>query len=283
MNIMEAGTDRPLRIAEINAEDLPSQGRDFIADIFASRLTGIVIRGAFSAPAVARVVERLESGAYNQHARASRYWEGRTLGPSLQYATPDLREYFDNVRRFRADCAALFEGGPDFQARIEELLAHARAGQPLSSLRGPAGDAYATATIRGLVSGGDMHVHCDIEQLRFPAIQHLAARFDVSAMLSYFVMLATPEVGGELHIYGLRYDDERGKALAPMSLSKEDTLREIAPYGEVVLQMTPGDLLVFDAGHHYHRVEHVSGGRTRWTQGGFICRSRDGASVFCWH
>ena len=136
MNILEAGTERPLRVAEVGADELPSLGRDFIADIFDSRLTGIVVRAAFSDRTMARVVERLESGAYNQYARASKHWEGRTFGPSLHNATPDLREYFDSVRSFRSDCAALFEGGPDFQARVEELLAHCRAGRPFSSLRG---------------------------------------------------------------------------------------------------------------------------------------------------
>jgi hypothetical protein len=282
VNVLEAGTYRPLRIAELDASELSSLGRDFIADIFDSRLTGMLVRTAFSASTVARVVERLESGAYSHHARESGYWKGCGLGPALQTAAPDLREYFDEVRRFRSDCAALFEGGPDFQTRIEELLAHSRAGRPVSFPRGPLGEAYAVTTIRGLFSGGDMQVHCDIEQLKIPAIRHLASQFDESSLLSYFVMLATSELGGELHIYALRYDDEAGKLFARKEPSKEETLREIAPHGEIVVQMSPGDLLVFNAGLHFHRVECVSGSRTRWTQGGFLCRSRDGASVFCW-
>jgi hypothetical protein len=282
VNILEAGTNRPLRIAEVDAGELPSLERDFIADIFDSRLTGMIVRTAFSASTMARVVERLESGAYDHHARASKFWQGRIFGPGLQTTTPDLREYFDEARRFRSDCAALFEGGPDFQTRIEELLAHSRAGRPVSFPRGPREEAYAVATIRGLVSGGEMQVHCDIVQFEWPAIRHLASQFDETSLLSYFVMLATPERGGELHIHALRYDDEAGKLFARKALSEEEALREIAPYDEVVLRLTPGDLLVFNAGHHFHHVDCISGSRTRWTQGGFLCRSRDGASVFCW-
>lgn len=282
MNILEADTDPPLRIAEIDASELPSLATDFLADIFESRLVGVVVRTAFPASAVARVVERLESGACSHREYASPFWLGRGFGPALQVTDPDLRDYFAEVRGFRADCAALFEGGPDFQTRIEELLAQSRAGRPLSVPRGPRGEAYAVSTIRGLVSGSEIPVHCDIEQSKFPAIRHLASQFDVSSLLSYFVTLAMPESGGELHIYALRSDEESGKVFARRELSSDEARRAVAAYGELVLPLTPGDLLVFDAGRYYHHVAFVGGSRTRWTQGGFLSRSCDGASVFYW-
>lgn len=283
MNILEPETNSSLRIAEIAADELRSLARDFIADIFDSRLTGIIVHAAFPASSVARVVERLESGACSGIEHASKFWWGRTFGPSLQHSASDLREYFDEVHAFRSSCAALFDGGPDFQARIDDLLTHAHAGRPLSTLRGPMGESYAAATIRGLVPGSVMHAHCDIEQFKLPAIRHLASQLDASSLLSYFVLLAAPDLGGTLHVYALRYDDERGQVFARMDGTSEDELRAIASHGELVLPMSPGDLLVFNAGYHFHRVEHVGGARTRWTQGGFLSRSSDGASVFYWH
>ena len=282
MNMLGAETSPPLLFAELAAGELCLLGRDFIAEIFDSRLVGMIVREAFSASTVARVVERLESGACSHRDHASEFWQGHIIGPALQCTTPDLREYFDDVRGFRSDCAALFAGGPDFQTRIEELFTHSRAGRPLSVPRGPRGEMYGTATIRGLVSGGDIPVHCDIEQVKFPAIRHLALQFDVSSLLSYFVTLATPESGGELHIHDLRSDEEPGKAFARMELSGDEARRAVAPYGELVLRLTPGDLLVFNAGHYFHHVTHVGGSRTRWTQGGFLSRSCDGAAVFYW-
>jgi len=283
MNFLEADTRAPLRIVELDPGELASLGRDFVAEIFDSRLTGLIVHGAFPAATVARVVERLERGACDHVERASRFWKGRAIGPSLHYATPDLRDYFDQVRAFRADCAALFEGGPDFQTRIDELLAHAHAGQPPSVLRGPAGETYATTTIRGLVPTSTMELHVDIEQFKIPTIQHLASRLDTSSLLSYFVLLGTPEIGGRLHVHALRYDDERGPVFAHMELPIEEAMREIAPYGELVLPLAAGDMLLFDAGYYFHHVSPISGARTRWTQGGFLSRSCDGASVFCWH
>jgi len=283
MNLLEANTNPPLRLAEIDASELPSLGHDFIADIFAARLVGIVVRAAFPAATAARVVERIESGAYGNRQQASEFWQGRVFGPNLQCTASDLRDYFDDVAGFDSECAALFEGGPGFQTRIEELLVQACGGRHSSSLRGPAGEPYGVATIRGLNPGGEMSVHCDIGQTEFPAIRHLAAQCDLSALLSYFVTLATPESGGELHIHGLRSDQEPGQLFARMVLSSSEARSAIAPYGEIVVKLMPGDLIVFDAGHHFHHVTPVGGSRTRWTQGGFLSRSCDGTSLFYWH
>jgi hypothetical protein len=283
MNILETDTRAPLRIVELDTGELASLGRDFVAEIFDSRITGIIVHGAFPAAAVARVVERLEAGTCGAVERPSKYWRGRALGPSLHYTAPDLRDYFDEVRGFSAECAQLFADGPDFQAWIDELLSHAHAGRPLSVLRGPSGQPYATTTIRGLVPGGTMELHCDIEQFLIPAVGQLASRLDTSALLSYFVLLGRPDRGGELVVHALRYDDERGLEFARLQVPIDDAMREIAPYGELVLPMAPGDMLLFNAGHYFHHVASISGARTRWTQGGFLSRSCDGASVFCWH
>jgi hypothetical protein len=283
MNILETDTRAPLRIVELDAGELASPRRDFMAEIFESRLTGIIVHGAFPAAAVARVVERLEAGTSGAVERPSKYWRGRAIGPSLHYTGTDLREYFDEVRGFRAECAQLFAGGPDFAARVDELLTQAHAGQPVSVLHAPAGETYATTTIRGLVPGSTMELHCDIEQFLIPTVGRLGSQLDTSALLSYFVLLGTPERGGELHVHGLRYDDERGLEFARLAMPIEDAMQQIAPYGELVLPMAPGDLLLFNAGHYFHHVASITGARTRWTQGGFLSRSRDGASVFCWH
>jgi len=276
-------TARPLRVAEIEADELLSLRRDFIADIFDSRLTGIIVRNAFPASTMARVVEQLESGAYSKHEYKSKYWDGRVFGPGLYPTTSDLHEYFDEASKFQSVCAALFEGGPDFQTRIEELLTSSRAGQPVSVPRGPMGEAYATAVFRGLAPDIDVMVHCDIVQLRFPAAAHVASQCDASSVLSYLLTLAEPELGGELHSYGMTYDDEPAKVFAGMDRASEEARRKAASYGELVLRMAPGDLIVFNAGYYFHYVKRVSGSRTRWTQGGFLARSRDGTSLLRWH
>jgi len=283
MNILEGGTLRPVRVAELDASELLSLGRDFITDIFDLRVTGMLVRGAFSAANVARVVERLESGAYMNREHAPKYWKGRGLGPSLYTSAPDLHEYFDEVARFRSDCAALYEGGPEFHTRLAELFTHSYASRPLAEPRGPMGEAYGMSSIRGVVPGSHVQMHCDLVQFDFPALSHLATQCDVSSVLSYFVTLATAELGGDFHIYSLTNDDGLVRAFGSMDRMSEEPALAAASYGELVLRTKPGDLLVFNSGCHFHHVGRVGGSRTRWTQGGFLARSHDGTSLVCWH
>ena len=41
-----------------------------------------------------------------------------------------------------------------------------------------------------------------------------------------------------------------------------------------------GDVLIFDGGRYLHRVDWVSGDRTRWTMGGFLMFDRSGETLF---
>ena len=51
------------------------------------------------------------------------------------------------------------------------------------------------------------------------------------------------------------------------------------PYQDVVA--APGDLLIFDGGRNAHEVLPVRGPRSRWTIGGFLGWTQDGA-VLAW-
>lgn len=283
MNIIESNTNPPLRFVEIDAGELPSLGRDLVAEIYDCRLVGVIIRGAFSASTAARVVERLESGACIRHQQDGEFYQGSRYGRLLVSAGPDLRGYFDDAQAFRSDFAALFEGGPDFQTRIEELLVHAHAGRPASVPRGPGGETYEAASIRVVASGGKMDLHCEAETGGLPSMSHLASLVDVFAQLSFFVTLAPSESGGELHISALRVDDAPAKMLPRMDeRADEETLRSLDPFGELVVRPAAGDLLLFNGGRFFHRVAPIVGSRPRWTVGGFVARSLDGKSLFYW-
>ena len=57
----------------------------------------------------------------------------------------------------------------------------------------------------------------------------------------------------------------------------------LAAHAAVIPRAEVGDLLVFDAGRHFHRVTPVMGARPRWTLGGFVALSRDGSCFFVWN
>lgn len=71
-----------------------------------------------------------------------------------------------------------------------------------------------------------------------------------------------------------------GKEFALLDPESEEARRAIAPYGRLVLRPGPGDLVLLNAGSHYHNIEPASGSRPRWTIGGFLLRSSDHQSLF---
>ena len=272
----------PLRLLEIDAADL-ARYPDALSDIFTERATGAVIRGVFPADALAAVVARLEAGDFGLESQPSTAFVGQTYGRVLIVGDRDLDEYFREAARFRAACDELFGRPLGFQARVEAVLAAIAGGRSVQVPAGPAGEPYAPATIRGLHAGGEIDLHCENETVEFPAMWHLSQVVRADNQLSFYVMLAIPEAGGELVIHNARFaDGAAGGRLASMERNEQATLDMLAPYGQIVPRTAVGDMIVFDAGRHFHRVTAVIGPRHRWTMGGFLARSRDDRIVHYW-
>jgi hypothetical protein len=271
----------PMRLLEVEASEL-GQHPDALSAIFEGRLTGMVIRGAFPRDALGAVVQRLEQGNFGLEKLRSEHFKGETYGRVLIVGDRDLGDYFREAARFRAACVALFAGAPAFQERLEELLAQVAGGRTVGVPAGPEGAPYAPATIRGLPEGGQIDLHCENETVDFPPMWHLARQLHARNQLSFYVVLAVPESGGELVIHNARFAEGPGEQLSRMERTGTAALDAIAPYGQVIPRTAIGDLLIFDSGRHFHRVTPVAGRRKRWTMGGFLARSTDEKAVYYW-
>lgn len=270
----------PLQILEVAASDLAGCA-DALSDIFAGRLTGIVIRQAFPQDALEGVVRRLEAADFGLERQSSPHFKGETYGRVLIVGDRDLADYFREAARFSTACKELFSGAPAFQDRVESLLGEVAGGRDVRVPSGPDGSSYAPATIRGLTAGGEIDLHCENETVDFPSMWHLAEMVHARNQLSYYVLLAQPEGGGELVVHNARFAEGHGAMLGHMERDAA-ALEAIAPYGQVVPHTAVGDLLVFDSGRYFHRVTPVVGPRFRWTMGGFLARSHDDRTVHYW-
>jgi hypothetical protein len=271
----------PMRLLEIDASEV-GRHPDVLSRIFDAQLTGMVIRQAFPADALVEVVDRLERGDLPLQRQPSTHFKGQTYGRVLIVGDRNLEDYFQEAARFRAACADLFRRAPDFQERVEALLTAVAGGRSVRVPAGPDGAAYAPATIRGLVDGGTIDLHCENETVEFPSMWHLSRVIHARNQLSYYVVLALPESGGELVVHNARFAEGAGEQLSRMERTGSAALDAIAPCGQVIPRTDVGDLLVFDSGRHFHRVTAVQGPRTRWTMGGFLARSRDDRTVYYW-
>jgi len=97
--------------------------------------------------------------------------------------------------------------------------------------------------------------------------RHLDAGLDRSILLSWFVTLQAADDDGKLIVYGLWGSDPNPPMLPTRFL---DTAALERDFEKHVFDLRAGDLVIFDAGHHVHRVSTVLGGRPRLTFGGFM-------------
>jgi hypothetical protein len=98
--------------------------------------------------------------------------------------------------------------------------------------------------------------------------------------MSYFVVIQPPEVGGELVLFDLLWED------TPESLKGFDSnQRENTPFlrfDQEVTPVVPGELIIFAGGRIWHMVKEIDGINSRITFGGFLAITRDDQSIWFW-
>jgi hapalindole-type alkaloid chlorinase len=143
------------------------------------------------------------------------------------------------------------------------------------------------ATIRHFYPDmGGLFVHCGyLFQVQTPIYYDAVEKMEKEGQLSFFVVMQQPEIGGELTLYDMVWDNVNKKD------SAENNEYVLDKYGNRVLlsevnsrkyNPSPGDILVFYGGRIWHRVEPIFGSRPRITLGGFINFSKDDKICFYW-
>jgi hypothetical protein len=270
-----------LTLLDIPADQL-RRHFDALATILRGSQLGLVVRGAFPADLMTKVVTRLERGDCLLRRYDSPYFEGVCCGGIVVLAGNDLAPYLEQGQHFRAQTAPLFEGGYEYQPRIEEILGAMAGGRPVTVPLGPDGRPYMPSSIRGVTPGSGIDLHCENETVDFPGMRHLSTVIDKRQQLSFYVTLGVPDAGGKIAISSLQHATGAGRQLLDLDRVSGQTLAMVDSYPSVIPELNPGDLLIFDAGRHYHRVLPVVGKRIRWTMGGFVAFSRDHSQLHYW-
>jgi hypothetical protein len=138
--------------------------------------------------------------------------------------------------------------------------------------------------------GGLMTVHCgNYFGKNFETVYtHLVEKIKVVNQMSYFVMIQKPDIGGELSIFNLRWVDGQGKKgfsedeeviLSNGATIKVDKHPKIKRFPMIP---EPGDMILFQGGNIWHRVEKVFGSKERITFGGFMGIDKDESTFYYW-
>jgi hypothetical protein len=248
-----------------------------LEDMRADAFDGLTVRGVFTpeeaGQAAGGVARHLEMGTPVVF--------GAALGrPLLQDGLADTSAHRDDAERVRPVYEALF--GFDPHERLGSVLAPALGGRAWSTPV-EAGRPYNPGNIRHMeVGGGGLAAHAGNEFLVSTAdgaSRHLLATTHAIDHFSYFVMLQPAEVGGELSVFERLWHEPAGEDADGVPLRNND---EFDTVPHIAVTPGPGDLVIFNAGRRFHRVEQIGGSVPRITYGGFTAPSRDGTAMHCW-
>jgi len=245
--------------------DIDQAPADAVAAIYAGELLGVRLAGAWSPAECAEAVRALDDAGLTQHAldgAGTLNTYGKMLAPSaLEPCGPALDDYFASVDGDTEALEAMFGGG--LRSRLAELLSRAAGGRPARVLDRP--KPHRPATVRAIAPGAEATGHFDTYAAS-PSFAHLHELTDRALQLSFYLQLVVPERGGILEVAEVHR--EQGDAA------------QAAERRPVPLAI--GDVILFDAANHFHRVTTVEGPIARLTVGGFAAASRDHEELYFW-
>nr|AIJ28572.1 2OG-Fe(II) oxygenase family oxidoreductase [Fischerella ambigua UTEX 1903]APB62241.1 2OG-Fe(II) oxygenase [Fischerella ambigua UTEX 1903] len=273
-----------INVTEVN--NYPTAIQDIIID---RRFDGMIIRGVLPLDSIERVIRRLEDEdeggmklIFNKNEEFGTK-VAQIYGHVIVGQSPDLKDYFASSAIFRQACRALFQGNPDFEERVESVF-HSLCGLPVEIPTGPEGQSYTPATLRLLTEGREITVHVGNDFLLMPASEHLKTLLDFSDQLSYFIPLSVPQAGGELVVYNLEWNPEQAEQSGDLHkyMNDADSRFQSQQSQSVAFAPGPGDMILFNGGRYYHRVNQVIGNSPRRTIGGFLAFSKERNKIYYW-
>lgn len=262
---LAGGPGRAPVLQTLAADALGDQDR--VEEIFAGRLSGVLVTEAFEPGRMAALVAWLDAHPGDWGPLQAAPFPGLTYGAVLLTCAPDLVAYTEKAAALKRGLSlAGFDPGEVFLG----LLGRLRGGAPVAPPRSAAGQDYAPVTIKRLAPGQGVAIHS--EQAEWPAMSAMKAELASPIhQLSTYAPMATGQGGGELLLYHLPPEGQRPSL---EGLSAERAHQVLAAFGLTVVRPRVGDLLLFDGGRFNHQVTACKSGE-RWTIGGFLARGAD--------
>lgn len=257
---------------------------NYYDQIYNSEIDGLIVKNALSQFDIDVLKpEKIEQYGVLKEGSDFGYVIGRTLNGCAEL---DLdHSYFDETDRMRGYLDELFS--TDYVFFLEQILSRLCGKRKVALPRNANGRLYKPSTVRVLQqnTSNGMPPHIGQEFLSLPQLSDLSNQADVNSQLSFFFMLQPPDVGGELEVYDLVWNDTPKELVGGMNVIEKKKEREnlLMDKDSKRLALEKGDLLLFDGGRIWHQVRPVLGQTNRVTIGGFTALSKNHRKVFYWH
>ncbi len=281
-----------LHFPHVKVEEL-SAYPDGLSDIQTGKTHGFLIRGVFSADEADKLVEefyKVDDDRF-EHNKNGRNIPKPFASVSLNSEPGgEIDPYFAAAGAFWDNFPEKF--GIDFSDRVKKVFEKISGGRPVGVPQEPNKNiSFSPAQMREMYAGkGGIYVHCGkYFRDRFSSFYtYLKDVSIVDEQISYFVMLQPPDSGGELTVYDILYNNVKQKNEEwdnKIVIADDGTAIDLEdPKGVRRRKLRPGkgDMIVFDGGNIWHRVEDPEGSKNRVTAGGFMTFSHDNSKVYFW-
>jgi hypothetical protein len=273
----------------ITKEDFISR-KDLLREIKDGEISGVIVKDFFSKSDLNTLVHNyLTADLKSSNLPLNQGITYPTVFAHVRKETNDdpvaIKNYFLNCEQFRNNFKEDFK--VDAAGIIQQAFESVSGGRHIEPAIGIDNNGrYPFATFRNLnPDTGEMTLHCGLYfyELVPEFYKHLHTIVGNDNQLSYFVLLQKPEIGGEMTIFDVTREE---------AIKKIDDLQLESKKGEILhieknvdhihLTIEDGDLLVFDGGTIWHRIEIVKGNKNRITLGGFIGFTKDNNAIYYW-
>jgi hypothetical protein len=272
-------TPPPAPFLKVLRTSLPEVGvhPGALADLHAGRLDAIIVEGAMDPAHAARLVGRLEA-ELDPDAEIQLVPEAETyLQSPVLVGSSSWEQHLAAAEAWNDRAAGLCAGGPSLAAVFEASLGPLAGDLPVV-VADHAGRPLMPETVRRMPPGGGLPRHLEIEQSLSPMYADFNPQLDGVTIWSFYITLQPALAGGELVVCET-FPEERD----PMTLlAGRVSAQTLDARRHVRLAFQPGDLVMFAGGRFFHSVSPVEGDQSRWTVGGFMARSADGARFLRW-
>lgn len=258
------------------------QHQTALADIAARRLDGLTVSDVFAPTECANAVKRMERFRDQMYPAIFGTMLGVSLADLAQISEDlsDRTAYLDRAQETSSLYLEAF--GFDPYERLAGIVGPLGGGLTVTS-PSEGGRRYPPANVRWMEPGGGglpAHVGNEFQVQSDASSEHLRRVTRIRDHYSWFVVLQTPEEGGDLSVFDLVYE-----AHTPVDGQWGGKGRNDADFDHVpALRIAPsaGTLVMFGGGWRWHRVDKVLGDRPRVTYGGFAGPSTDGRELHFW-
>lgn len=260
-------------ILEIDVLDLDKNTTNYLDDIILSKLDGLIIRNVLDVNTISMINDNIKST--NQHIYIKQF--GNVLGDVLHNAK-DHVTYFKHSNEFNDMLNSIF--GQNFISWYESFLIQLNPSKK-TELAKIDNIKMLSANIKIMDKAyKSLEPHTELSLYNeVPMLDIVKKNFDTEEILSFFLQLNTPKLGGELILYNFRYSQNYLNSL-PIHHKLINMYLRVIKSKKIHIQS--GDAILFNAGRIWHSINKIKSDDSRITLQNFISMSKTKDKYLNW-